>query len=229
LRLPSMREEILDLVFPTCCLGCGAHGRVLCDSCLAVLAGLASGELDDPPWHPCPTGRPAYSGFRAAGVYGGLIKEMVLRLKSSARPFAGPLARLMIAAGGNEPLYLAPDRIFFVPSDRAKLLQRGYNPAELLARSVARHLDRPLENRLEKTRRTADQDGLSESGRWENSSGAFAVFGGTRVSGRALLVDDVLTTGATADSCSRAIIDAGADSVHLLVAARAIRRSRWQA
>lgn len=227
--LPSAGEEILDLVFPTFCVGCGVHGRVVCDSCLAVLAGLVSGKLDDPSWHPCPTGRPAYSGFRAAGVYGGLIKEMVLCLKSSARPFAAPLARLMIAAGGNEPAYLAPDRVFFVPSDRAKLLQRGYNPAELLARLVARHLDRPLETRLEKTRRTADQDGLSGPGRWENLSGAFTVSGGTRVSGRALLVDDVLTTGATADSCSRAIMDAGADSVHVLVAARAILRSRWQA
>jgi predicted amidophosphoribosyltransferase len=229
LRLPGVREELLDLVFPARCAGCGGHGKVLCDSCLAALAGLATGEPVGQLRHPCPTGRPAFSGFRAAGVYGGLIKEMVLRLKSSARPFAAPLARLMIAAAGNEPEYLAADRIFCVPSERAKLLQRGYNPAELLARAVAHHLDRPLENCLEKTRRTSDQDGLSGSGRWENVTGAFTVLPGTRLSGRALLIDDVLTTGATADSCSRALMDAGADSVRVLVAARAIMRSRWQA
>jgi predicted amidophosphoribosyltransferase len=150
---------------------------------------------------------------------------MILRLKSSARPFAAPLARLMIVAAGNEPAYLAPDRVFYVPSDRIKLIERGYNPAELLAREVSRHLGRPLEDRLEKTRWTVDQDGLSGPGRWKNVPGAFAVVPGGGVIGRALLVDDVLTTGATADSCCRAIMQAGADSVHVLVAAHAILRT----
>jgi predicted amidophosphoribosyltransferase len=227
--LPSKKEEILDLVYPTSCLGCGRHGRALCDRCLAALAGRARGQQLDL-WGHCDAAvKPAYNGFRAAGEYGGLVKEMVLRLKSSGRPFALPLARLMVAAAGNEPTYLAPDRVFYVPSERAKVLQRGYTPAERLARAIVRHLERPLEHCLVKKRRTADQDGLSGSARWENVSGAFAVLPGGKVRGCALLVDDVLTTGATADSCARAIMEAGADSVHVLVAARAIWRSKWPA
>jgi predicted amidophosphoribosyltransferase len=146
---------------------------------------------------------------------------MVLRLKSSQRPVAVPLSRLMLAAAGNDPVYLAPERVFFVPSEKAKVKQRGYNPAELLALLIARHLGRPLERSLYKARPTLDQNRLSGQQRWANVRGAFMVAADSRVSGRALLVDDVLTTGATADACACALKDAGAESVNVLVAARA--------
>ena len=213
-------EQLLDLIFPASCLSCGTHGRTLCDGCLAELAGCAATRVEDR------CGRqndpaPAFDGLRAAGDYGGLLKEMVLRLKSSQGQLAVPLSRLMLAAGGNEPAYLAPERVFFVPSERMKIKQRGYNPAELLALLIARHLGRPLERSLRKARHTLDQDSLSGKQRRENVGGAFEAVTDGGVRGKVLLVDDVLTTGATADSCARALIDAGADRVNVLVAARA--------
>lgn len=213
-------QQLLDLIFPAPCLSCGAHGRLLCDGCLAELAGRAAVQVEDQ----CDRQvgpAPAFDGLRAAGDYGGLLKEMVLRLKSSQRLLAGPLSRLMLAAGGNEPAYLAPERVFFVPSEKMKIKQRGYNPAGLLALRIARHLGRPLERSLRKARHTISQDGLSGRQRWENTAGAFVAVTDGGIRGRVLLVDDVLTTGATADSCARALKDAGADCVNVLVAARA--------
>jgi competence protein ComFC len=168
----------------------------------------------------------AFSDFRAAGEYGGLLKQMVLRLKNSSRHFATPLSRLMLAAGGNEPDYLMPDYVCYVPSEKKKIVERGYNPAELLARAIARYLGRPLCHCLNKYRPTLDQDRVTGAQRWENVAGAFAFLPGNIVEGNALLVDDVLTTGATADACARALIKAGASSVHVLVAARTVQRIR---
>jgi len=214
----NRKEELLDIIFPSQCLGCGSHGNVLCRRCLASLAGGSLSEAGaSGHWR-----RSVVSGYRAAGVYGGLIKEMVLNLKSSARPFAGPLSRLMVAAAGNDPDYLAPDFVCFVPSERKKIVERGYNPAELLARGVSRDLGRPLGRVLRKTRSTLDQDRVGAEARWENVAGAFAVTSEGGVRGRILLVDDVLTTGATAEACSQALLDAGAEAVHVLVAARAM-------
>jgi len=151
---------------------------------------------------------------------------MVLRLKSSQQPLAVPLSRLMLAAAGNEPAYLAPEQVFCVPSEKARVKQRGYNPAELLALLIARHLGRPLELSLLKKRHTLDQDGLSGKERWGNVADAYMVAPDSRVRGKVLLVDDVLTTGATADSCARVLVEAGADRVNVLVAARAIFNQR---
>jgi competence protein ComFC len=215
----TSKEQILDLFFPASCLNCGTCGSLLCRRCLAELAGRAAAQYEDRSWQKYPS--PAFNDFRAAGDYGGLLKEMVLRLKSSQRPLAAPLSRLMLAAAGNEPAYLAPERVFFVPSEKRKIKQRGFNPAELLAVLIARHLGRPLGRSLYKVKRTLDQDGLSGRQRWVNVEGAFTVAAGSRVHGQVLLVDDVLTTGATSDCCARALIDAGADRVNVLVAARA--------
>ncbi|MBU4386106.1 MAG: ComF family protein [Actinobacteria bacterium] len=217
-------HEILDLVYPVSCLGCGrAGGRGLCGRCLAGLAsrcampGAQSGGR-------CRGGETCFSGYRAAGEYGGLIREMVLELKSSARYFASPLARLMVASAGNDPGYLVPDYVCYVPSTREKVAQRGYNPAKVLARRVARHLGRPLFEGLVKTRPTLEQDRVAGARRWENVAGAFGVArGGSH--GSVMLVDDVLTTGATADACARALLDSGADSVSVLVAARTVLNS----
>ncbi len=218
----TFTEQLLDLVFPVSCLSCGSHGRPLCGRCLAELARHSNAREGNQRWRRQTDRTPASSDIRAIGDYGGLLKEMVLRLKSSQRPLAVPLSRLMLAAAGNEPAYLAPEQVFCVPSEKAKVKQRGYNPAELLAMLIARHLGRPLELSLLKTRHTLDQDGLSGKERWANVADAFMVAPDSRVRGKVLLVDDVLTTGATADSCARVLVEAGADRVNVLVAARAI-------
>ena len=221
MRISSLGEELLDLVYPSSCIGCGSAGCSLCESCFVSLAGRAHiGELD---FHN--DGTPAaITGYRAACAYEGVARKMVLGLKSSARRFAEPLGLLMVAAAGNDPDYLLCDSVCFVPSDRKKIAQRGYNPAEVLARSVAVHFYRPLEDRLLKVRNTLDQDTVRGADRWSNVVGAFAVKPGHATTGRVLLVDDVLTTGATANFCAGALRKSGASEVYLLVAAKAILR-----
>lgn len=220
-------EQILDLVFPMDCLGCGkGGGRVLCESCLARIASSCSFvELD-------PAGGfqeryPCLKGFRAAGPYLGVLKELVLRLKSHGKPFAFPLGRLMVAAAGNDPDYTSPDAIYYVPSERAKVRERGHNPAEVLACAVSTLLGVPVAHHLEKIKATKDQDQLPAALRWSNVSGAFRCVPGSRAHGSVLLIDDVLTTGATARACAGALLDAGADAVHALVAARAVLRGGY--
>jgi predicted amidophosphoribosyltransferase len=223
-RFSSIKEELLDLLYPSCCLGCGALGACLCGGCLAALAAHAGSREQIP----VPPGEsvPALNGVRAAGTYEGVIRDMVLRLKSSARPVASPLCSLMAAAAGNDPDYLAADLVCFVPSERAKVAARGYNPAEVLADGLAALTGRPVCHLLEKTRSTKDQDSVRGGRRWRNVDGAFRLRRGGAYGARVLLVDDVLTTGATAHNCARALRAGGAGSVHVLVAAAAsLRRS----
>jgi ComF family protein len=223
--LGHLVEELLDILLPRSCAGCGAAGGVVCGQCLE---GLAGGALEGQTRTVEAAGRdPAFSDWRAAGAYRGLLKEMVLQLKSSRAAFAAPLAELMIGAAGNDPGYLAPDCVFYVPSDRAKLLARGYNPAEILARVVAGRLSRPLSHAMVKRLRTPDQHWSTGAARLANVEGAYGLEPSAAVRGRVVLIDDVLTTGATADACARLLLSAGATSVGVLVAARSeLTRSR---
>jgi predicted amidophosphoribosyltransferase len=108
--------------------------------------------------------------------------------------------------------------VVFVPATRAAVSERGFNTAEELARPLGRTLGLPVRRLLRKTRDTADQAGLGRDERALNLRGAFS--SGT-VEGGVVLVDDVLTTGATADACARALLDAGAEGVGVVTFARA--------
>ncbi|MBI4161163.1 MAG: ComF family protein [Acidobacteria bacterium] len=114
------------------------------------------------------------------------------------------------------------DAVAPVPLHRSRRRLRGYNPAERLARPLARRLGLPLLRRaLRRTRPTPPQTGLPRRERLRNVRGAFRAPRPGRVQGRRiLLVDDILTTGATAAECSRELLRAGAASVDLITAAR---------
>lgn len=220
-----MVDGLFDILLPCSCIACGQTGGVVCGRCLEGLTGVSLGSHE---YEPEPEGRPfRFSEWRAAGAYSGLLREMVIQLKSSRAAFAEPLSDLMIQAGGNKPGYLEPDCICYVPSGRKKLHARGYNPAELLARGVAHCLSRPLSHMLEKRVCTPDQHGSSSAARRTNVEGAYSLKPAAVVRSRVLLIDDVLTTGATAEACARVLLSAGAASVRVLVAARSeLRRSR---
>lgn len=131
------------------------------------------------------------------------------------RRAAGHLAAMMVdASAGLDGAFVT-----FVPSTRRALAARGFNPARELARHVARALDVPCLPLLRKVRETADQAGLSREQRSRNLAGAFT---SAPARGTALLIDDIMTTGATAQACSRALMDAGIAKVGILTFARAI-------
>ncbi len=168
---------------------------------------------------------PVYDRARAVARYDGVMRELIHALKYGDRHEGVALfSKWMIHAGAD--ILEDTDILISVPLARLRLWSRRFNQSALLAREVARSLDVP-ENPgfLERTRRTASQVGLSAEQRKKNVAGAFRVPDRHRahIEGRnVLLIDDVITTGATADACARALKRAGANRVDVLALARVV-------
>lgn len=171
----------------------------------------------------CITSPPAFDRARAAFVYDEHSRDLVLRLKHADRLDLVPTLTLWLRRAG-AALIEDCDAVVPVPLHPARLLRRRFNQAAELARPLARASNRTyLADALQRMRDTGTQGGLSSRGRRRNVAAAFGVSrtGAMAVRGRRiLLVDDVLTTGATAEACARALKQAGARSVDLLVLAR---------
>jgi ComF family protein len=140
------------------------------------------------------------------------------------KPLAKPLARFLEKALPVDDGY---DAVVPVPLHWRKKWRRGFNQAELLALQISRHRRIPLMNALQRKRPTEIQAGLAMAGRRRNVAGAFLMKPGSDLAGkRILLIDDVMTTGATASACAAALKRGGAKSVSLLTLARVDRRWR---
>jgi ComF family protein len=165
----------------------------------------------------------AFAAARAACLYDEAAREPILKLKHADRPDLGPLFALWIGRAARD-LVAEADAVVPVPLHPLRLLKRRYNQAAEIARPLARRegLDY-LPDALVRRRATETQAGKSGSGRKRNVAGAFEVPAGKRqlVAGRRLLlIDDVMTTGATAEGCARALKAAGAARVDVAVVAR---------
>lgn len=165
----------------------------------------------------------AFDAARAACLYDETSRDPILKLKHADRVDLAPLLARWISRSARE-LIAGADAIAPVPLHRLRLLSRRYNQAAEIARPLAAMSGKAyMPDVLVRRRRTATQGGKSGSGRRRNVAGAFAVPPGRarQVEGlRILLIDDVLTTGATAEGCARALKAAGAARVDLAVVAR---------
>lgn len=192
----------------------------VCDGCGSPF------EFDPGPGVRCAacTARPrAFDRARAACLYDEASRDLILKLKHADRTdLAGLMARWLSRSA--RPLLDDADVVVPVPLHRWRLLRRRYNQAAEIARPLARGQGLAfLPDALERVRDTATQGGKSATGRRRNVAGAFAVQPGQRdrLAGlRVLLIDDVLTTGATAQACARALKAAGAAAVHVAVIAK---------
>jgi ComF family protein len=169
----------------------------------------------------CAGAPPAFDWARAGGVYAGPLREAVQRLKFSDRPaLARPLAALVVEQWAASLPRV--DRVVPVPLARARERARGFNQAAVLAEHLAAALGVPLDRRaLARARDTAPQTELDVAARRANVRGAF-VAASTVAGLDVLVVDDVLTTGATAADCARALRAAGAERVGVLTVARVL-------
>jgi ComF family protein len=240
--LGAMARGILDRLFPWSCLGCGqADSSPLCPLCLARVGWITGPccrrcgiPVGSPPERVC--GRclidpPCFRRLRAVACYRSghedhdPLGSALRTLKYGARrALAAPLSRILaerLPFASREHDVVAP-----VPLHLARLRERGFNQALLLAREPAARLGVAIDARLlVRIRATAPQVGLGEAERRQNLRAAIAVRSDRRVEGlRILLVDDVCTTTATADACSRALLAAGAAAVDVAVLARALLR-----
>jgi len=234
-------QALVDLVLPPRCPACrtivDGDGR-FCPACWPQLQFITTPccarcgvpfEHDRGPGAECAVclaEPPRYAVARAAMVYGGPARTAILALKHGDKPWlAGIMAVHMARAGA--ALITAETLLVPVPLHRWRLWRRGYNQAGLLAQALAKRTGADIAiDALERVRPTPPSVGMGRAMRAKNVRGAFKVRDRGLVKGRTiLLVDDVLTSGATADACARILRRAGAASVGVLTFARVVRNS----
>lgn len=227
-----LASAALNLLYPSRCPACGgasdafSHAPICrlcwrqirmyvgpsCSVCARPLESEYAGLCGE-----CLRSLPPFSMLLAYGLYAGPLKEAINQLKfMSARRLAGPLGGLLAELGLPRADFIAP-----VPLSPAALRQRGFNQSALISKSLSKATGIPVGlGLLYKKKETPTQIGLSGRQRRLNLRGAFGVR--ERLAGqRVLLVDDVVTTGATARECARTLLEAGAGEIIAAALARA--------
>ena len=172
----------------------------------------------------CRLGLNGFDRVYTFGAYEGVLRKLIHTYKfEGVRTLQKPLGDLLAQV---LPRELSFDAIVPMPLHWRRRWERGFNQSELLAREVARRWQAPVAELVRRKKATAPQAGLTSSQRRKNMQGAFEVKQGRRLDGmRILLIDDVLTTGATASACARVLKRAGAKQVTFLALARRDRRA----
>jgi ComF family protein len=205
--LPAEAWSRIHFIDDPCCSGCGAPFEyAMADRCAACLA------------------RPrAFARARAACLYDDHSRDLVLQFKHADRVDLAPLFASWLGRAAAD-LIAEADAVTPVPLHPGRLFRRRYNQSAEIARPLARRYDLAyLPEALKRRKATESQAGKSASGRRRNVARAFEVPERQKASidgRRILLIDDVLTTGATAEACARALLKAGAAAVDLATVAR---------
>jgi ComF family protein len=220
----AVSGRILDLAFPARCPGCGREGRPICETCEPALdarldrpAGIPIGLPSDVP--------PLLLQLEWCAPFGGVVRRALHELKYGgetrlAAPLGGAIARRWYRAGAGGDL-LVP-----VPVHAERRRRRGYDQAELIAAAAAQALRLPMSPLLGRVRATTAQFDLDRRSRATNVTGAFALRPGAPAGSAPLgsrwivLVDDVVTTGATLSACAAPLLEAGAIGVSAVTVAR---------
>jgi predicted amidophosphoribosyltransferase len=229
MRLSDLGPAAADLWLGALCAGCGDPGRSVCAGCRAELGGAPRPARPEP----CPPGLPP--AFAVAS-YDGAVRRLLLEYKERGnlalrRPLGKALAAAVLAVVGGSGLPTGPVALVPVPTTRAAVRRRGHSPLLSMTRHAAHRVRRDfgcaVAPVLTIRRPTADQAGLDALARAVNVAGAYAPRNGLR--GRlggvpVVVVDDVITTGATAGEASRTLAAAGATVLGIAVVSATPRR-----
>jgi len=226
-RPDSRRFRLLDLLIPERCAACGVGEHVVCAACLAALTllrGPLCARCGAPTAWPvercaeCSGRRLSFLRARAAVAYDGPARTLVAAWKERG---LRPLARIFTGLVADVVQPPPVEALTFIPGERDRVLKRGQNPSETLARLLGLEWDLPVEPLLSRTRRIPPQRGLTRRERRRNVRGAFAA---TCAPLSVAVVDDVYTTGATVGAAATELRRAGCREVHVVTFARTVRR-----
>ena len=233
---------LLDWLYPRHCYACGASlaeesGRILCEHCfgdlcrtridgpICVRCGLPLSADQDGLCGGCQSSEPHFDLARSVWPYARPAAEMIRSFKFDGDFFLGPMMIDVLPGMGWLPdVVRRADAVLPIPLHPRRKRERGYDQAHILARALARRIDRPLRsNLLSRDRYTERQTRLTPRQRQKNVRGAFSVRDGADLEDmHLLLVDDVLTTGATAGECARQLKKARARQVTVFSLARTV-------
>jgi ComF family protein len=224
--MKSFVTDLVDLVFPNCCPGCGAPfitgEEFLCSNC----------EIDMPLFPPTDqildrfAGRVilnearSYLKFYNAGIAQKLLHEIKYKGDTGLGEYLG---KMFIRHITTEKAFADIDVVIPIPLHKSKLLSRGYNQSYFLAKGMAEELKVKVDDEtVVRYKKSETQTRKSRAERWQNVSGIFQITNDSLRDKNVLLVDDVITTGATLEACGEAILDSGAASLSIAALAAAM-------
>ena len=240
----DIKEALLSILYPRRCPVCHdivtPRGHLVCPDCLKKVSfvqdpiclccgkEIASEEIEY--CYDCSHHTRSFAGGFALALYDPVMRESIRRFKNGGRmEYADWYAEALWQQYGQRLRKLDIDAVVPVPLHRSRRNERGYNQAELLAGRLAKRLQVPMyPNALKRTRKTTAQKYLGGRERQRNLESVFVLgrqskashslpMGKNLVDGRViLLVDDIYTTGGTAEACTRVLLDAGARTVYLV-------------
>ncbi|MCY7338725.1 MAG: ComF family protein [Sphingomonas bacterium] len=231
----KLGRALIDFVLPPRCAGCGEiidDVDGFCSDCWTQVewlgtrgcacCGLPLEGTEVETCARCMAQPPPIERMRAAVAYGDLPRAIALRLKYGRKiALARTMARYMgpLRDAGTGGLVVP------VPLHRWRLWNRGFNQSGLVARELGRHWNLPVDHRLlMRVKATQPLKGLNYTQRRKAVAGAFKVAANTKLDGQTIiLIDDVLTSGSTAEACARALRKAGAGRIELISWARVVR------
>ena len=201
-ELIKIKEEIIDILWPKTCLGCGKEGQYICKDCAIFLSEVDMIEAGP------------RSNIMSVWEYEGLMEKLILKIKYDG--CYDIINELVEKAFKTIELNLPPDiYITYVPMYRKKEKRRGFNQAELIAKKVGERTNRPVGKLLEKIKDNRPQVNLGPQERAENVKNVFKMIEVRPQSmwQNVLIVDDVYTTGATVGECVRVLKKSGVKNV----------------
>lgn len=212
-----MLEFVLDFLFPPACVVCGMINKNwLCSKCELRVKRLEKSCIVD-------IKSKKYEKLLYIFKYESLIRKLVLGYKFANKAYINNFfANIIVKNENNYNLLKQYDMIIPVPMHRKKMLKRGYNQTELISEKIAKELkiqNRP--NILKKVVNTTTQSKLGGKARQTNIQHAFIIKNDIEVEDKKIiLLDDIYTTGATSEECSRILKNAGAKEIIILVLAK---------
>lgn len=203
--LISLKDELLDIIYPPkkSCIICESEFIGICPLCKSKIKRVKE-----------------FDGVLSYGYYNGVLKKLVLEFKYNKNFVAGSILVELLCDLIRE-INIDIDCIVYIPSSRKAIRDRGFNQCEYLAKEIKKNLDIGVCNDIVKNKNTKEQKLLSKEERYKNIKGAFALKTDKNIKNKKLLlIDDVMTTGATLYECEKMLKENGALSIKMLTVAK---------